>query len=140
MTLKELISMEISSKYKIIPSDANKTFIESLINKTNETKEEFSEDYDTILFVLNMTFREWLDMFTYKKNINDLKAQHEQLKYINYEKIENNISSLNDLLKEMEKHDEKYFSFFIFYLYNYERWFSIKSGRKRKNKNNVNNR
>ncbi len=137
MTLKKLVSMEITSKYKIIPSDANKTFIKSLINKTNETKEEFGEDYDTILFVLNMTFREWLDMFTYKKNINDLKAQHKQLKNINYEKIENNISSLNNLLEEMEKHDEKYFSFFIFYLYNYERWFSIKSGRKRKNKNNV---
>ena len=138
MTLKELISMEISSKYKIIPSDANKTFIESLINKTNETKEEFGEDYDTILFVLNMTFREWLDMFTYKKNINDLKAQHNQLKNINFEKIENNISSLNNLLEElMDKHDEKYFSFFIFYLYNYERWFSIKSGRNRKNKNNI---
>ncbi len=138
MTLKELVSKEISSKYKIIPSDANKTFIESLINKTNETKEEFSEDYDTILFVLNMTFREWLDLFTYKKNINDLKAQHEQLKYINYEKIENNISGLNNLLEElMDNHDEKYFSFFIFYLYNYERWFSIKSGRNRKNKNNI---
>ena len=138
MTLKELISMEISSKYKIIPSDANKTFIESLIKKANETNEEFGENYDTILFVLNMTFREWLDMFTYKKNINDLKAQHKQLKNINFEKIENNISSLNNLLEEMmEKHDEKYFSFFIFYLYNYERWFSIKGGRNRKNKNNI---
>jgi hypothetical protein len=45
--------------------------------------------------------------------------------------IANNISSINKLLEEMlEKNDAQYFSIFTFYLYNYEKWFSIKSPRR----------
>ena len=62
-----------------------------------------------------MTFGEWLDMFTCKKNINYLKNKCAQWDGINFEMINNNISNVNKLLEEMlEKNDEKYFSIFTF--------------------------
>ena len=128
MPLKELASLEISSKYKKRPFDANKQFIESVIYKTEPVN-----DYDTILFVFNMTFREWLDLFTYKKDINDLKDQYKEVKNVNFDKIGENIACIKDLLEGMiENNNDHYFSFFTFYLYNYERWFSIKTARNRK--------
>ena len=128
MPLKDLASLEISSKFSKRPSDANKQFIENVIDKTEPV-----EDYDTILFVFNMTFGEWLDLFTCKKDINELKDQYKEIKNVNFDKIWQNISCVKELLEEMiENNDEQYFSFFTFYLYNYERWFSIKTARNRK--------
>ena len=31
------------------------------------------EDYDTVIFVLNLKLKDWLDLFVGKKNVNDLK-------------------------------------------------------------------
>jgi hypothetical protein len=126
MSLKDLFSMNITPRYKGIPCDYNKEFIERIINH-----EERVEDYNTIIFVFNMTFGEWLDMFTCKKDINYLKNKCAQCDGINFEKIANKIACVNKLLEEMlEKNDERYFSTFTFYLYNYERWFTIKSSRR----------
>ena len=134
MPLKDLFSMEITPRYKSISYDHNKEFINRIINH-----EEWAEDYNTVIFVFNMTFSEWLDMFTCKKDINYLKNKYAICDGINFEKIANNISSVNKLLEEMlEKNDEKYFSIFTFYLYNYKRWFSVKSSRRSKNQNKNN--
>ena len=136
MTLKDLFSLDISSKYKNFSPDENQQLIQNIISH-----KEYVEDYDTVIFVFNMTFGEWLDLFTCKKDINDLKNQYKQNNNINFEKIGNNIVYVDNLLKNLwneniQKKDEKYFSFFIFYIYNYEKWFSIKSSRRRKRKNN----
>ena len=128
MSLKDLASLEISSKFKNRTSDSNQQFIESVIDK-----KESVEDYETILFVFNMPFGEWIDLFTCKKDINELKDQYKEVNNINFDKIGKNIASVKELLEEMiENNDEEYFSFFTFYLYNYERWFSIKTARNRK--------
>ena len=138
MPLKDLFSMEITPRYKIISYNHNKEFVNRIINH-----EEWVEDYNTVIFVFNMTFGEWLDMFTCKKDINYLKNKCAQCDGINFEMINNNISNVNKLLEEMlEKNDEKYFSIFTFYLYNYKKWFSIKSSRrsrkpKKQNKSNI---
>jgi hypothetical protein len=130
MPLKDLASLEISTKFKNRTSDANQQYIKNVINKTEPVEDE---DYDTILFVFNMTFREWLDLFTCKKDINMLKAQYTGVNFVNFDKIGKNIDFLQKFLEDMiKKIDEKYFSFFTFYLYNYERWFSIKTARNRK--------
>ena len=131
MSLKDLASLEISSKFKNRPSDANRQFIERVIDKIEPV-----EDYDTILFIFNMTFGEWMDFFTCKKDINELKDQYKEVNNINFDKIGQNIACVKELLEEMiENNDEQYFSFFTFYLYNYERWFSIKTARNRKSQN-----
>jgi hypothetical protein len=130
MPLKDLASLEISTKFKNRTSNSNQQFIKNVINKTEPVEDE---DYDTILFVFNMTFREWLDLFTCKKDINMLKAQYTGVNIVNFDKIGKNIDFLRELLEDMiEKNGEKYFSFFTFYLYNYERWFSIKTARNKK--------
>ena len=131
MPLKDLASLEISSKYKKRASDANQQFIENVI-----VKAELVEDYDTILFVFNMTFGTWLNLFRCKKDINWLKDQYKEVNNVNFDKIGQNIACVKDLLDEMiENNDEQYFSIFTFYLYNYERWFSIKTARNKKPKN-----
>lgn len=125
MPLQDLFSMDITSKFKRISSNYNQNFIQKIINQ-----EEIVKDYDTVIFVLKMTFGEWLDMFTYKKDINYLKNKYKEYNNINYEKIENNVFCVNDLLNEIRvSNDEIYLNTFIFYLYNYERWFAVKSSK-----------
>ena len=128
MPLKDLLSMKITPRYKGISCDFNKKLIERIINH-----EIWVEDYNTVIFVLNMTFGEWLDMFTCKKNINYLKNKCAQCDGVNFEMIANKIACVNKLLEKMlEKNDQKYFSIFTFYLYNYENWFIIQSSRSSK--------
>ena len=128
MPLKDLFSMEITPRYKGISCDYNKEFIKRIINQ-----EEWVEDYNTVIFVFNMTFGEWLDMFTCKKNIDYLKNKCALCDDVNFELIANKIACVNKLLEEMlEKNDESYFSIFTFYLYNYQKWFSIQSSRSSK--------
>jgi len=62
--LKELLSLNISPKYKG-KEENNKNIIEIIEKKDKDIiKEEF---VDTLIFILNITFRDWLDLFTRKK-------------------------------------------------------------------------
>ena len=137
-SLKELLSMEITSKFLTLDTNFNKTLLEKIENQTE------SEDYYTKKFVLNMKFKDWLSLFTFKRNIYDLikeKAGEEYSKIINARKIEKSLIGADILLNKMllknnekdeEIFDEQYFSSFIFHLYNYERWFFMKTGRIKK--------
>ena len=61
-----------------------------------------------------MTFREWIDIFLLKKESNII------------------INGLEDLLTDIyakNDNDNHYFSCFVYYMYNYEKWFIIKKGR-----------
>ena len=97
MPLKEIFSNNISSKYRITNKNLNKNRIEALLTK--------KKDNEIIMFVLNMTFGDWFDIFIYKKELKDFKI-------LNFGK--------------------DYFSYFVYLIYNYERWFFIKQGRQRK--------
>jgi hypothetical protein len=136
MPLKDLFSLDISTRYTKMSPDKNQQLIQKIINH-----KVYVEDYDTVIFVFNMTFMEWLELFTCKKDINDLKNQYKQYNNINFEKIGENIVCVDNLLGNIledkkQKKEENYFSSFIFYIYNYERWFAVKSSRTRKIKNN----
>ena len=130
-SLKDLFSMDISIKYKkmsIISKNYNRITIEKILN----------EEDDTILFAFNMTFRDWLDLFTFKKSVADIMNLYDLSYYknIDSERIEKSMVGIDQLLNKMvDKIDEDYFSYFIFHLYNYERWFFIKKGRKLKKNN-----
>ena len=87
------------------------------------------------MLVLNMTFGEWLSLFTYKKSIKEILNEKGEGKNekINTEKIENAIDEVNEQLKNIIlKFDDEDFSLFVFYLYNYEQSFNIKAGRNKK--------
>jgi hypothetical protein len=58
-TLKDLLSLNVSPKFTKVEPESNKNYIEKILN-------EKSID-ETIKFVLNMTFRDFIDIFSYKK-------------------------------------------------------------------------
>ena len=104
MKIKDLLSLEISSKYSLVKDkNENKKNIQELLKIAKE------KNYITIESVFNLTFRDWIDLFTMKK---------EGIK------IDGLDSLLNKILENIE--DEEYFVNFVFCLYNHERWFLFK--------------
>ena len=130
MSLKELYSSDISPKYKKIQKNHNKIKINSIIeNKDNEIK-----DYPTIMFALNLSFGDWIELFCYKKDIDEIIKQYEGIYNVNKETIKNNLIGVEDLLNTILKENDEDFSTFTFFLYNYKRWFFIKNERNKKSK------
>ena len=129
MSLKELFSKEISPKYITakIKKFSNKKYIYKILNNQKD---------NTILFAFNMTFRDWLDLFTLKKNLYEIIIKYDySVQDIDYERIQNSLYGVDNLLnKIMCKNDNEYLSLFIFFLYNYEKWFFEKKGRKTREK------
>ena len=143
MKLCELYSKEISpknikkdtnnmiinnedDKIKIKDTDYNKIILEKQINKQINKNA-------TLDFALNMTFRNFIDLFTGKKKVVDLVIDNK----IKCSKIQSFIEGKEEMLMEEEidinnKLDKIYFQKYIFYMYNYERWFYIKNPKKPK--------
>ena len=138
-SLKEILSLDISPRYKQKKSpNYNRRVIEALIKSQNKLNERDDSYYDTLMFVLNMTFSGWFDVFTGKntfKNLaNDYMGNKEKINFDLIEKSFVGINNLlNNILEEIES-DYEYFALFVFYIYNYERWFFIRDPRN-KNKN-----
>ena len=129
-SLKDLFSLDISPKYKNISQLHNKNTINAII----EDKE--LRNYQAIMFALNLSFKEWLELFTYKKNIYEIKKHNEGFENI-IEEIEKSMIYVEVLLtKILEKNDNHFLSIFTFFLYNYEEWFLIKRERTYKNTQN----
>ena len=131
-TLKDLLSLNVSPKFTKVESESNKNYIKKILD-------EKSID-ETIKFALNMTFRDFIDIFSYKKKVKELLNEYEINDYSNdiCNKIEKNLVGVDDLFNKLaksDKIDKYYFSNFVFYLYNYEKWFFMKRGRKKKNIN-----
>ena len=123
MPIKDLLSKNISPKYSNFPSDSNKKCIEAILDKEKDNK--------PLIFILNKTFKDWIEIYTLKKNVKDFENLNEE----NSLEIEENLPKIQVLMENILKdYDEEYFSIFIFYLYNYERWFTIKRNRKEKRK------
>ena len=150
MTLKDIFSKDISPKNKLkYPKNHNKIVIETVLkninfdenkndeNKDNENKDDKNKDNKdkTILFVFNMTLRDWLDVFTHKKTPKSIINEYNNIdiKNIDFGKIEKSLVGIgvNDLLNNIKKknNDENYMTHFTNYLYNYESWFYSKRPR-----------
>ena len=114
MKIKNLVSLETSSKYSI---NKDKDFNKKSINKILEEE----KDNKVLINLLNMSFGDWIDIFTLKDNIeNSFK-----------------FNGLEEALKDIsDKNEEEYFSRFIFYLFNYQNYFYNKKGRRPKTKKN----
>ena len=125
MTIGDLLSLEISPKFCNFPSDSNKKIIEAI--------KEGEKDNKIIMFILNLKFRDFLDVFTKKKELKDIENFDEDKFLV----IKNNFPKVKTILKDIyEKKDEiddfcKYFSSIIYHIYNYERLFFIKISRNR---------
>lgn len=126
MPLKDLFAKDISPKYKTFYKDANRTIIAKVLEDEKEN--------DNIMFAFNLTFGDWLDIFLFK---NDLKSNN----IFGEEKMKDIIKifhHFDNLLEEVYQNNQekKYFSTFIYLIYNYERWFYLKRGRNRVSKKN----
>ena len=148
MTLKDIFSKDISPKYKSkFHKNYNKQIIENVLkkfnsdgNKNDENKENKNKDDKnkenkdkTILFVFNMTLRDWLDIFTHKKTLKSIISECDgvDVNNIDFGKIEKCWVGIDDLLNNIKKKndDGNYMIYFIICLYNYERWFYLKRTR-----------
>ena len=114
-TVKEILSYNISSKYKNSTQNSNKLIIESIL-------ENYKND-NIIQFVFKLTMSDWIDIYRKNKNLNDFKDLNES----EYNKIV--IPDIDDLFNEF-KDDKKYLAHLIYYLYNYENYFYNKKARK----------
>lgn len=114
MPIKDLLSMKISAKYKTISNPTNKN-----VNILEQICKEGAND-DIIKYIFKISFKDWIDIFTLKRESN--------IKHVKFE-------GLDSLLEEIYKNkdlDSNYFCNFIFCLYNYERYWLCKRIRKNK--------
>ena len=112
--LKDIVSLDTSKRYpKINDIYWNKKIIEKIIEKEKDNKE--------INDLLNMSFNDWINIFTYK---NDWEYN------ITFNKLQ------NYLLELTKNNDEEYITKFILYLYNYKMWFENKKAKKPKKNQN----
>jgi hypothetical protein len=129
MTLMDLFSLEISGKYKSKSKDYNEKMIKEIVQQKFDR-----EDYDTIMFLFRISLNDYIDLFTYKKDIFEVMDKYNAIN-VNYSKIKENFIGANHLLSEIsKKNDEKYYTLFLLYTFNFQRWFYIKKGRNRKSK------
>lgn len=140
MKLKNFFSKKISPKYHTIKSDYNQRIIQKIECILKEKPD------DTLLFALNMTLRDWLEVFTLKKLVKDIINEHKEkndIIDINYnnidsKKIAKDLVGIKDVLTKIKnKNNDDYLNHFIIYLYNYERWFYLRGERKSYKNNNI---
>jgi len=110
LPLKDLLSKDISPKFRQYDENYNRIIIEKIEKENNNN--------EIINFVFNMTFREWLDLFTSKIKVTELGNPSPAI----CEEIEKNLPKLDIILNEiMDKNNEgnnNYLSHFIFFLFN----------------------
>lgn len=125
-TLGILFSLDVTKRYSNLQSDYNKKIIDEKI----KGKEE---DNETIKFLLNMTLMDFIDLFTYKKSIDDMIQISDIKSKIDYEKIKRNMPGVEDLFLDLlRKNDITYATLVIFYLFNLERSLQLKQIRVKK--------
>ena len=143
-SLKDLFSGKVSLKHlkkaKIDKRDVENEEIKKFINHNCETIKNILNNCgdDTISFIFNMTFRDWIDIFLLKKNINDILDKFKNMNYknINFEAIKKSLIGIDEVLEKIMNKNQSgdYLTLFIVYLYNYERWFYMKKTKIKKKK------
>ena len=124
-SLEMLVSLDISKKYKTLDSNYNKLIIEKI-------RREKKND-ETTQFVLNLTLTDFIELFTHKKNLDDLIKLYNIKSNINYEEIEENIHGVEEFFIDLiKKHDIKYATLVVFYIFNLERALEFKQKRRNK--------
>ena len=141
MKLKDFVSLEISAKIWKSDKDYNQKIIQKILEEEKNNKE--------INSFLNMTFGEWIDVFAFKKKLDydlnfnilqdTLLKLHNKIFNIKIKKNDNlYFNKHKGALDELYKEKEKYFTRFIYYLFNYQNYFYNKKEKNQKKKENEN--
>lgn len=122
--LKDIFSKDISPKYNTFMSNSNKIIIDKILND--------EKDNESIMFALNLTFREWFDIFLYKKEFKNCPNFDE----VKMKDLINKFEHIDVLLNEVyiKNNDNNYLTYFIYFIYNYEWYFYVKKSRHRVSK------
>ena len=125
MKLKDLFSLNNTNRISKYRPDYNKEIINYIIGKD-----------ETIKFVLNLTYNDFIELFLRKKNIEDIRNDfNAESETINYEEIKKNIPPFEEFCYEiLKKNDVEYTNFIIFFLFNFERALKLKQKRVKRNK------
>ena len=127
LSLGQLFSKNISCKNKTKPKEYNKIIIQKILKQEKIT----NTDFNTIKFVLNLTLNDFYEAFIMKKTVDNLAEKVDFS--IDVDKVRQSIPGIEKLLKEIKnKGDDKYFIYFIFLLYNFERWLLAKKSREKR--------
>ena len=108
-TIKEYFSNEISTKYIRFPKGYN----ELIINFN---------------FLFNMTIDDWLNIFIYKREINDL-TYFSTLRETELNVIKENLVRIDEYIKDIYGYDKTYFHCFMLLIFNFKRYFEFKEKR-----------
>ena len=122
-TIKEYFSSEISTKYKRFPKEYNELIINYFLNDDNH-KNIFN-------FLFNITIGDWLNIFIYKREINDL-ISFNTLKETEKNIIRENLVRIDEYIKDIYENGEIYFHCFMLLIYNFKKYYEFKERRKTK--------
>jgi hypothetical protein len=121
LTIKDYISQNISPKTINLPFDYNKKIIQKLL--------EDEENKDIFNFIFNeLKIEDWLDIYLYKKEIDDF-IDNNQFSSIIINEIKESLIRIDKTFLEMKKDDKLYLNCFTLMIYNYKRYFSMKEER-----------
>ena len=121
LTIKDYISQNISPKTINLPFDYNKKIIQKLL--------EDEENKDIFNFIFNeLKIEDWLDIYLYKKEIDDF-IDNNQFSSIIINEIKESLIRIDKAFLEMKKDDKLYLNCFTLMIYNYKRYFSMKEER-----------
>jgi len=123
--LKDFFSLDVSKKYLSEKKEFNANLIKKVFSKNNDKNDKD----DIIKFLFQITLNDWIDLFTYKININTLKDKYKD-KNDYCEKIQENFHGVENLLKTiLEKENKYYYSLFALHIFNFQTWFELRKGR-----------
>ena len=114
-SLKEILSLDTSSKYGKDNRENNKKIISAILEKESNNEK--------VKALLDMKFNDWIDnILLFKENTKDK------------DKFNGLESILSDLISKLQfPRDNYYLTRFLFYLFNFRSWFENKKGRNENN-------
>ena len=114
-SLKEILSLDTSSKYGKDNRENNKKIISAILEKESNNEK--------LKALLDMKFNDWIDnILLFKENTKDT------------DKFNGLESILSDLISKLKfPKDNYYLTRFLFYLFNFRSWFENKKGRNENN-------
>ena len=122
LTIYEYISNNISSKFKHFPINYNKLIIHKLL--------EDEQNKDIFNFIFNqLKIEDWLDIFIYKKEIENF-INNKQLNIYKINIIKESLIRIDNNFLEIPKDDKIYLHCFSLMIYNFKRYLLMKEGRR----------
>ena len=121
LTIYEYISNNINSKFKHFPFNYNKLIIQKLL------EDEQNKDIFNLIFN-KLKIEDWLDIFIYKKEIDNF-INNKQLNNSKINIIKENLIRIDNNFFEITKDDKIYLHCFALMIYNLKRYLLMKEGR-----------